>query len=391
MWTWLSNPLCCSIGLKQQGSCHVHSFFATLRVLISRKTQKEANEILGEIERKVRQGSYAPSKSVPNFSAVADIWLASKEPNIRHSTHQQYQGHIENHLKPYFGEMKVPQITFEVIEGFKRQSLEKDVTPATLKKLFVTLTGILNYAVRVRYIDHNPAIYVERPKAKSLHNDQEGMNILRPEEIRALLDAAASEKDRVLFMTAVLTGMREGELLGLKWDDLDWHNGQIQVRRTYNHTRFYEPKTKTSKRKIDLAPELIQRLKEWKLACPPGDLNLVFPTSTGTPEDAMNMLKRQFLPALRRAGLPRMRFHDLRHTYASLLIDQGEHPKYIQTQMGHSSINVTMDVYGHLMNSVKRESANRLGEAVLGGKLQTSGSKMVADDQGEMGFRRLTD
>jgi integrase len=151
------------------------------------------------------------------------------------------------------------------------------------------------------------------------------------------------------------------------------------VRRTYNHGRFYEPKTKTSRRKIDLAPELIGRLKEWKMACPHGELNLVFPTEVGTPESADNMRKRRFFPALRRAGLPQIRFHDLRHTYASLLIDQGEHPKYIQTQMGHSSIKVTMDVYGHLMNTVNREAASRLGSIVLGGGFYEDGSKMVAE------------
>src|SRR4030042_5996392 len=108
------------------------------------------------------------------------------------------------------------------------------------------------------------------------------MVILKPEDARALLDAAATQKDRALFMAAILTGMREGELLGLKWEDFDWRNGQVYVRRTYNHGRFYEPKTKTSRRKIDMAPELIQELKRWKIACPVGELDLVFPTEIGT-------------------------------------------------------------------------------------------------------------
>jgi integrase len=167
-------------------------------------------------------------------------------------------------------------------------------------------------------------------------------------------------------MAAVLTGMREGELLGLQWGDIDWLNSQIHVRRTYNHGRFYEPKTKTSRRKIDLAPELVRELKRWRVACPPGDLDLVFPTENGTPEDATNMVRWRFLPALRRAKLPKIRFHNLRHTYASLLIAQGEYPKYIQSQLGHSSINVTMDIYGHLMDTVNRRAATQLGKLVLG-------------------------
>jgi len=136
--------------------------------------------------------------------------------------------------------------------------------------------------------------------------------------------------------------------------------------RTFNHGKFMEPKSKAPRRKIDLAPELVHELNKWKLACPKGESDLIFPTEEGTPENAANLLYRRFFPALRRAGLERMRFHNLRHTYASLLIAQGEHPKYIQSQLGHSSINVTMDIYGHLMETVNHEAAGKLGKTVLG-------------------------
>ncbi|MFZ0930742.1 MAG: site-specific integrase, partial [Syntrophobacteraceae bacterium] len=343
-------------------------------------TKKEAKEALAEIEKQVKHGTYMPSRVIPVFSAIADAWLTSKKPSLRKSTHQQYEGHINNHLAPFLGEMKVTQVTFDILEKFKKDALEKGVTPETLKKIFVTLSAILDYAVRVRCIDHNPSFYVERPKGNSVHHvDNSGqMNILKPHQIRELLDATPVEKDRILFMTAVFSGMREGELLGAKWDDFDWANCQIQVRRTYNHGQFYEPKTKTSRRRIDLAPELIHELKKWKLACPKGELNLVFPSSMGTPDSADNMLKRRFFPALVKAGLHRIRFHDLRHTYASLLIDQGENCKYVQVQMGHSSIKITMDTYGHLMSDVNQEAACKLGRCVLGGNFEGFGSKMVA-------------
>ncbi len=337
-------------------------------------TRREANEKCGEIEKQVRQESYMSVKDLPRFSEVADTWLASKEPNIRHTTYDQYKGHVENHLKPYFRKLKINQVNFDAIESFKAKGLSNGVTPPTLRKVLTTLGAILKYAVRMRYIDFNPASEVEKPRGKSIHNEKDEILVFTPEEIRALLDAAGSQKDRTLFMTAVLTGMREGELLGLQWGDIDWVNRQVHVRRTYNHGRFYEPKSKAARRKIDLAPELVSTLKQWKLACPIGELDLVFPTEAGTPEDAANMLKRRFFPALRRAKLPKIRFHDLRHTYASLLIDQGENPKYIQTQLGHSSIQLTMDVYGHLMKDVNQEAATRLGSTVFG----SDGSKMVA-------------
>jgi integrase len=337
-------------------------------------TRREANEKCGEIEKQVRQESYMSVKDLPRFSEVADTWLASKEPNIRHTTYDQYKGHVENHLKPYFRKLKINQVNFDAIESFKAKGLSNGVTPPTLRKVLTTLGAILKYAVRMRYIDFNPASEVEKPRGKSVHGEKDELVVLTPEDIRALLDAAGDQKNRILFMTAVLTGMREGELLGLQWGDIDWANRQVHVRRTYNHGRFYDPKSKAARRKIDLAPELVRALKQWKLACPIGELDLVFPTEAGTTEDAANMLKRRFFPALRRAKLPKIRFHNLRHTYASLLIDQGENPKYIQTQLGHSSIQLTMDVYGHLMKDVNQEAATRLGSTVFG----SDGSKMVA-------------
>ncbi|MBW1774482.1 MAG: site-specific integrase, partial [Deltaproteobacteria bacterium] len=111
---------------------------------------------------------------------------------------------------------------------------------------------------------------------------------------------------------------------------------------------------------------VISELKKWKIACQSNELNLVFPNEAGNPIDANNLVKRDFEPTLRRAGVKGIRFHDLRHTYASLLIDRGEHPKYIQVQMGHSSINVTMDTYGHLMKAVNQDAAKGLDEAVFG-------------------------
>ena len=169
-----------------------------------------------------------------------------------------------------------------------------------------------------------------------------------------------------------MTGMREGENLGLKWDDIDWVAGQIHVKRNYHHGSFYKPKSKASRRKIDLAPQLITQLKTWQLACPPNKLDLVFPTRNGKPIDGTSMFRNKFLPALKTAKIPKIRFHALRHTFASLLIDQGENPKYIQRQMGHSSINITFDIYGHLMKDTNEEAARKLGDTIFGEDGQNS-------------------
>lgn len=339
-------------------------------------TKKQAREELRDIEDKISKGIYISDRKVPDFSTIADKWLQSKKPNIRHSTYDQYKGHVENHLKPYFGNTKITRINYDSVESFINHCYEDKVSIPTLRKILVNLGAIMTYSCRKRYIDYNPIRDIEKPKGRSEHKEDE-LNILIPTQCKALFDNTSELKYKTLFMNAVLTGMRQGELFGLKWADIHWFSRQIHVNRTFNHGRFYEPKTKSSKRKIDLAPQLVTQLKEWKLACPGNDLDLVYPNEEGKPLSPINMVKRKFEPALKKAKIDRIRFHDLRHTYASIQIDLGENPKYIQNQMGHASINVTFDIYGHLIKTENKEAAKRLGDAIF----EESGSKMVATNK----------
>jgi integrase len=315
-------------------------------------TKTEARSTLRLIEGAVEKGSYVSPSRMPSFAEIADSWLDAKKPNLRHSTFQQYKGHAENHLKPFFGSIEVNWITYDNVENFLARSYDQGVTIPALRKIPVNLGAIISYACRKRFIDYNPARDVEKPKGRSEHTADGQIDVLTPEQIRLLFEKTSKLKYKTLFMTAMMTGARQGELFGLKWSDFDWYANQVRINRTFNHRRFYEPKTRTSKRKIDLPPQLVIELKNWKLASPKSHFDLVFPNEEGKPLSPINMVRRKFKPALRQAGVPRVRLHDLRHTYASLLIEQGEHPKYIQTQMGHTSIKVTMDTYGHLMNSV---------------------------------------
>ena len=200
--------------------------------------------------------------------------------------------------------------------------------------------------------------------------------MLTPEEIGKLL-AEADPRWRLIIKTAILTGLREGELLGLQWADIDWVSATIYVRRSFTAGRFYEPKTKNLRRRVPVTAELLAELKRWKLACPNGKHDLVFPNGAGNPENHGNLLRRGFYPALRRAGLRKIRFHDLRHTYASLLIANQEEPKLISTLLGHSSIKITFDVYGHLLPDAGDGVADRLASLALG-------SKMVAGEDSDL-------
>jgi integrase len=172
-----------------------------------------------------------------------------------------------------------------------------------------------------------------------------------------------------------MSGAREGELLGLKWENIDFEKKQVFIQRPYNKGRFFPTKTKGSKRRIDLAPSVVTHLKKWKLASSVNELDLVFPNEAGKPMNYSNMMQRHFLPTLEKAGVPRIKFHSFRHSYASLLIEQGENIKYIQTQLKHSNPTVTLNVYAHLMKPTNQEAVLRLENTIF---LQ-DGSKMVAE------------
>lgn len=151
--------------------------------------------------------------------------------------------------------------------------------------------------------------------------------------------------------------------MGLTWDSINWITRKITVDKNFTHGRV--DTTKTGKvRKVDMSLELVKVLKEWRLACPKGEHNLVFPNGDGGYQDANNMIKRRFKPALNRAGIDSLRFHDLRHTYASLLLANGAPIKYVQHQLGHSSIKMTMDLYTHLLLEVNEQCVNLLDNIV---------------------------
>ncbi len=346
-------------------------------------TKAQAREELRAIEDMVDEGVYLPKSKTPLFCKVARDWIEYKRPKLRESTWEVYEGHVRNHFQDLDG-LKINRINIATIEQFITTRQMKGMNLGTLRKVLVTLGQILSYAVRHKYLGHNPLKEAERPRGQGEENQDEHIRILTPVQLNALFGLVETQKYRTLFLLAMFTGARQGELLGLKWGDIDWAACQINIQRTFNKGRFFATKTKTSNRKIDLAPTVMVELKKWKLACPKNELDLVFPNGAGGPINYSNMVRRHYHPALEAAGLPRIRFHDLRHTYASLMISHGENIKYIQSQLGHSSPTVTLNVYAHLMKPTNQEAVCRLENAVFG----ESGSKMVAETK--KGARPLT-
>lgn len=335
-------------------------------------TKKKAKEKLREIEDQLSKGLFIPETKIVTFKKVAEDWLIHKKPNLRASTWSVYEGHTKNHFGD-FENLKINRITTVQIEKFITDRQSQGMNILTLRKILVTLGQIMRYAARHRYISINPFTDAERPRGSQADNGKKPIRILNPDEISDLLEATESFKYRTLFRLAIMSGARQGELLGLKWIDVDWENNQIHIQRTFNNQAWYKTKTKASNRKIDLGPSMMAELKKWRLACPPNRLNLIFPNEAGGPINHNNLIFRYFEPALTKAKLGKVRFHDLRHTYASLLIEQGENIKYIQSQLGHSSPTVTLNVYAHLMKPVNQEAALRLENTIF----EAAGHKMV--------------
>lgn len=330
-------------------------------------TKSDAETALKAKLDEVENETYTTKKAIPLFSKVAEDWLEIKKPNLRNSTHSVYEGHVNNHF-PEFKSKKIRAISVADVERFITKRQNEGMPIATLRKILVTMNQIFNYAVRHKILITNPLSVAERPKSNQnvVEDPNDKMQILQPEQIKALLGAVKSQKYKTLFQLAAFSGCRQGELLALKWKDLDWAAGQISIRRTFNHQKFYPPKTKSSIRCVDIGPATMQALKLWKVACPPNDLGLVFPNEAGGPINHNNMVSRYFNPALKTAKIQRVKFHALRHSYASIQLNQGRNIKYIQTQLGHSSPTVTLNIYSHLLKDRNQKAASALETQIFG-------------------------
>lgn len=326
-------------------------------------TLKAAKELLRKYEDQAGKGVYVPDAEQRLFENVATEWLEYKKANLRSSTWSVVDGLVRNHLSFFFG-IQINKISTSKIESWitdKRSSTHI----LTLRKILMNLGQIFRYAHRHKYIEVNPMLSLERLQSQGESDTEKEMNVLNIEQIRSFLDVVKDQKYHCLFALAIFSGAREGELLGLKWEDVLWETSQVQINRTFNNGKFFEPKTPTSKRKIDIGPEMMLELKKWKLACPPNELNLVFPNREGNPMSKKNMMNRHFKPAIKKAGISGIRFHDLRHSYCALKIHQGSNIKYIQQQMGHSKPTVTLNVYAHLFDKSNPESAKELESLIF--------------------------
>ena len=294
---------------------------------------------------------------------------------LAHSTYVRYRGIVNNHLKPALGHRKLKDLTRAEVRRFYNEK-GKSLSPRSVDYVHVTLQKALSQAVRDELIPRNVASG-ERPRS-GRQGGPEGARALSPAQARALLKAASGERNEALYVVTVHTGLRRGELLGLKWTDIDLDAKfpKISVRRSLKVTEegldFGPPKNRASRRSVPLNKTAASALRAHKarqnaemLATPAWqNTGLVFPNRVGKPMNPSNLYNRDYKPLLKDAGLEGegFTFHSLRHTFASALCNKREYPKVIQALLGHSSITQTMDTYSHLMGGMGSDAVDGLDE-----------------------------
>lgn len=347
------------------------------------KSRDEALQKLEEERAKVflglDQATGEKGKS-PLFDDYAEEWYKRREvDDLALSTLRSYRGLIDNHLKSHFENVTMDAISKVDIKNFVAEKKAGTLNKKTLRHILGVLNQILNEAEDDGVIDISPY-----PKTKLLKGKQKAegssngkkMKHLEVHEIPIFLNACQSEHDYCLFYTFIFAGPRRGEALALRWKDIDFQNQQIHIRGSVYKGKIKVPKTAASERSIDIGPRHVEILRSHrasrikamlKAGKPLTEEDFVFTGTDGKPLDPDNLYHRRFRPILKRTGL-NCDIHGLRHTYASLLIAAEHNLKYVQNQLGHANISMTMDTYGHLLK-VSHKDAGAKTESWYGREL----------------------
>ena len=324
------------------------------RFYVSAKTKTEAQQMLRQAMSDADRGLIfdAPHLTLGEY---LDKWLPNIKDTLRQRSWERYEQLVRVHIKPALGRLKLQNLTRAHAKSLYREKLDSGSSPRTVNYIHVTLHKALKDAVADGLIPKNVAdgLKPSKPRKKEI-------NPLNPEQAKAFLEAARGDRYEALYVLAVHYGLRQGELLGLKWADLDMNAGVLQVRRTMSEAREgrIEEETKSGKgRRIDLSQSVLEALRRhrtrqneerlesasWK------DHGLIFPSVKGTPTNSNNLYYRSFKPILKGAGLPDIVFHELRHTCATIRFMKGQHPKRVSGLLGHSSVAFTLDKYSHII------------------------------------------
>ena len=303
------------------------------------------------------------------FAKFANRWLDDvARVTVKAKTFLFYESILRLHIMPAIGTRPLSRVAPQDLQALYTRKLEQGLSPQTVGHIHRVTHRVLQDAVRWGLVARNVCDAVKPPRAP-----RREMSALTPEEARKLLASAAGDPLEALYALALTTGMRQGEILSLKWSDFDADTGRLTVQRTVLYISGQgsiegEPKSDRGRRNILLTPLAVAALRAHRAlqaeerirAVAWEDNDLIFCNAVGRHIRASNLLRRSFRPLLARAGLPAIRFHDLRHTAATLLLLQGVHVKVVSEMLGHSSVSLTLDVYSHVLPSMQSDAAAKM-------------------------------
>jgi integrase len=355
-----------------RGAYTVHTAEGPKRRYVTGKTRDEVHAKLIEAMGNRAQGLHFDAGAL-TVGEYLTHWLKdSVRGTVRPSTFEVHRHMIEPHIVPALGRLKLKDLNPTHVRGFYREKLDSGLSAATVRKMHSVLRKALKQAVLDGLIPRNVCEAVKPPKV-----ERKEIRPLDQEQTKAVLEAASGERLEALYVLAIHTGMREGELLGLKWEDVDLERRVLRLRRGLvregGKVMLGDLKTPKSRRGVRLTRAAVEALRDHlqqqleemeqmgSLYQPGG---LVFATKSGTLINPSNLRNRSFKPLLKRAGIQDICFHDLRHTCATLLLSQGTHPKLVQELLGHATIAITLDTYSHFLPSMGDQTVRAM-EAAL--------------------------
>jgi integrase len=366
---------------KDRGYWEAQITIGGKRVTKTFPTFTEAQKWKREMQNQAEVGLSVETARLPVKDALTK-WLESgKHSNWQPKTYSRYSEITRLHILPYVKpRLKLIDVKPDHVDAIMTAARENGAGTRTQQYILATLHKFFQYYVKRRVIPYNPAAAVDKIGYKAPE-----MMTWSKEQVQTFLKAAEGHRYEHLFYVAIVTGMRQGELLGLKWSDVNYDSGSLQVQRQVQwvdhpvegEPRFFfkTPKSETSERRIPIGSETIKHLKlqqqqvtmqkmisgkKWQAH------DLVFPNLVGNPIDPNNLIK-DFRKLLESAGLPKIRFHDIRHTCATLLLLMNVHPKIVGERLGHTDIKVTLRIYSHALPSLQGEASQIIEDLVMGG------------------------
>ena len=326
-------------------------------------TTKTKQEMKAAVRKKLedRDNGIAYDSENLTVEKYMDRWLESIKDRVSPGTFKPYEAIVRLHVKPTLGKTKLEKLNTMQLERLYRQKLDAGLSERRVRYIHVTIRKALKDAVRVQLLSRNVADAAIPPRVAKTE-----IKPLTQEQLRTLLNAAKGDKLECLYVLAATTGMRQGELIGLQWKDVDLDSRTLRVNRSVYEGEISPPKTSAGRRTIRLSKLAIASLRKHRVESAKLRISeWVFPNANGTPIGHQNLHNRSWKPLLRKAGLPHsVRFHDLRHSCISLLLARGVPIKVVSEMAGHADVSITLSVYGHVLPDMQSTAADGIDAAL---------------------------